>query len=88
MLSNPIFEIKWSQLNEQELWEHYSKCLEQHDWPYQYSDDHRYWVNGQVERDYLDRMKESLKKLDKKRANKIYFGHSPFHNDDGTLRPI
>ena len=88
MLNNPIFKIKFNELNEQELWKHYDQCLRQHDWGYEYSDDNRYWTNGTVESSYLGALKEKLKSIDKIRANNMYFMHSPFHNNDGTLHSI
>ena len=72
-------------MSDEELWEHFEKCCRYHDWFYEYSDDHRYWVNGKKERGYLISLKGAMKDLDENRANKIYFGHNPSTDEHGNI---
>lgn len=58
--SNPIFSVDFSEMSKAELWEHFEKCMDQHDWFFEYSDDHVYWRLGTQERDYLSRLATKL----------------------------
>lgn len=51
--ANPIFSVDVSQMTEEGLEHHFEQCLLQHDWQYQYSDDHAYWMHGSQERGYI-----------------------------------
>jgi len=86
MLNDPLYEIDWSGFEEDVLWEHYEKYLKSHDWSYEYSDCHKYWASGSRERAETYKLKTYLGKIDKKKADEMFFKASPFYNDDGTTR--
>ena len=73
-------------MNQEELWDHYKACLRRHDWTYNYSDDHGVWRHGVAQRDHLLLIRERVEELDEKTATELYNHHSPFLNDDGSLK--
>lgn len=50
---NPTFSVDTSQMDAQSLWDHFERCLDQHDWSFQYADDPVYHRLGSQERQYL-----------------------------------
>jgi hypothetical protein len=66
------FNVTIALLNDNEAWSHYELCLKNHDWTYEYSDDSRYWSNGNHERKYLDIIRNRLSRLDENRATELY----------------
>lgn len=59
-------------IHEADLWEMYEKALRTHDWYYQMSDDHRYWVKGTAEAARIKQLKERLMLIDRNRAEELY----------------
>lgn len=60
----------------------FEKLLKNHDWYYEYSDDHRVWRNGCNEFDALVKMRNELKKeFDVKVLDQIWNKYSPFSKE-------
>lgn len=72
-------------LEGEELWEHLERCLTAHDWTFDYSDDHGVWMAGLEQLNHLQLVREKCEDIDTEKSNDLYFHHSPFRNDDGTL---
>lgn len=53
-------------------WETFEKMLKNHDWSYQYSDDHREWTKGRDESRAIQLKLDILKQVNNKRAMKLY----------------
>ena len=74
---HPKFNVNYSSLTGEELWNHYEDCLKYHDWSFQYSDDYSYFRLGKQERAYLISFCEKLKKLDDNRAVGLFNQYRP-----------
>lgn len=83
-----LFEQDISLLSDEQLWEHFEKCLIAHDWTYDFSDDHRVWIRGQEESSYLKGLRAKCEALDKQRSDELFFKHSFWHNDDGSPKTL
>ena len=81
---NPIYELTFTTMAEPGIWDHYEQCVRNHDWTYEYSDDHSIWVAGNKERDYIDAFRTHLQELDRSRADLLFYKYCPWLNDDGT----
>jgi len=73
------------ELTEDELWEHYEKCLLGFDWTYHASDDADVWFIGQQQEDHLKQVRSLCEALDSVRSNNLFYKYSFYHNDDGSL---
>lgn len=85
---HPLWKTTLGSLTEEQLWEHYDKCLRAHDWTFEYSDDHGVWRAGTEERDHIAAIRKILSESDEDAANKLYWKYSPFLNEDGSFKSI
>jgi len=80
----PLWNTTLTSLNEEELWDHFEKCLKAHDWTYNYSDDHGVWRAGEEQAAHLNKVLEGVRAVDRERADRMYYGACPWMNEDGT----
>lgn len=73
-------------LNEEELWDHYKRCLMRHDWTFEYSDDFDVLSVGQEQAYHLREVRNAAAVFNEGRAMKMYIENCPYLNDDGTER--
>jgi hypothetical protein len=60
----------------EEDWRNFEQHLRSHDWTYQRSDDHRVYINGRDEAIEIANLYDKLKRVDKKRAERLYQQYS------------
>lgn len=53
-------------------WEEYQTILNNHDWTFEMSDDHRVWNRGRYSLNHVLVVKEEMSKIDKNRADEMY----------------
>lgn len=72
---NPVWiTVNWTEAKTTEdLWVEYERLLENHDWTFEMSDDHRVWEAGRLVLGRLTRLKERLCAINKERAMKMWF---------------
>jgi len=84
-----IFKVDISTFNENQIWEHYDKVLNSHDWMYEHSDDFSVWARGKSERAYIEALRLELYDYgNKSSADHKFYAYSPDHNIDGTLKDM
>ena len=79
-----LWKEDFHEMNNEQLWKHYEDCLKAHDWTYSYSDDHGVWQAGEDQYDHLKHVKLIAEELDREKAQKLYWKHSFWFNEDGT----
>jgi hypothetical protein len=73
-------------LTEEHLWAHYEECLLAHDWTYNFSDDQYTRRTGRMQCAHIRSICERCTALNRARADKLFFKHSFWHNDDGSKK--
>jgi hypothetical protein len=74
----PLWKLDINSLSEEELWEHFEKCLKAHDWTYDYSDDHGVWRAGEEQTTHLHAVLTIARKYDRERAVNMYNSANPW----------
>lgn len=82
----PIWKTALEPMAEEELWDHYKKCLRAYDWYYIMSDDNDVWQAGEDQYNHLRRVAERVHRFDRKRADKLYCSACPWLNEDGSRK--
>lgn len=77
-----FWETNLEELSEQELWEHYEKCLKKHDWTYDFTEEEEIRQIGQTQFSHLAAARILVGTMDEKRATEMYFEYCPFLHDE------
>lgn len=88
MIEKWPWNIKFSTLDGDDLFDHFEYCLMSHDWTYFFSDDPIVYERGTYEERYLNALRNKCETVDKQCADELFFHHSHWHNDDGTRRTL
>lgn len=81
---SPLWKTDLAKLSEDEVWEHYAKCLAAHDWLYVYSDDAEVWSVCFKQHVHLRDLVFLTIKYDEKRSDEMYNAACPYAEKDGT----
>lgn len=79
----PLWTKTLGSVTDEQLWEHYEKCLAAYDWYFAMSDDQGVWRAGQEQRDHLEAVMERLKQIDEDRTIELYTQASPWDDHEG-----
>lgn len=82
----PLWTTDPTELSEEEMWEHYERCLKAHDWMYMMSDDGGVYRAGEEQRNHIALLFEHLRLKDQPRTENLYNKHAPWLNEDGSRR--
>lgn len=80
----PMWEVVLPDLSEDELWDHYAKCLSAHDWLYMFSSDPGVLRAGTEQCDHLTDIISLTTTYNEERSDEMYNTACPYLNDDGT----
>lgn len=69
-----------SNMDQFDLFDHFSMLLHLHDWYFDYSDDHQVWQVGSSQRRILQALKKRLDQIDTAKALKMYNDACPWIN--------